>query len=222
MVVLWVLIVINVDFLLYSENKMLDQCIEMLCDDVLGVWCYEGDMLLDRQFYCYEVIVYYFIIEIIEILLVIDLYLVLLSINGCFLCFVNLVDEDLKFDGWDIYDIFMVDYFEDVVIYEGYVCDFSVCDMLMLLENCGKYLVFIEQGIVLVEYFKKLVEVGLIYFYVLFVNDIVIVDEDFVNMIDLYDIVGDLCCLNSEVVVCEEESEDVLIIDVYNVYDLLF
>lgn len=68
----------------------------MVCDDILGVWCYEGDMLFDCQFYCYEVIVYYLIMGKVEILFVIDLYFVLLSINGCFFCFVNLVDDDLK------------------------------------------------------------------------------------------------------------------------------
>lgn len=94
--------------------------------------------------------------------------------------------------------------------------------MFMFEENRGKYFVFIEEGIVLVEYFKKFVEVGFIYFYIFLVNDIVIIDEDFIKIVDLYDMVGKLCCLNSGVVVCEEESVNVLLIDVYNFYDLLF
>ena len=218
---LWAPTATNVDLLLYSENKTLNQRIEMLRDDVSGVWRYEGDMSLDRQLYRYEVTVYHPITETIETLLVTDPYSVSLSTNGRFSRFVNLADEDLKPDGWDTHDIPTVDHFEDAVIYEGHVRDFSVRDMSTSPENRGKYLAFTEQGTAPVEHLKKLVEAGLTYFHVLPANDIATVDEDPANTIDLYDTVGDLCRLNSEAAVCEEESEDALIIDVYNAYDPL-
>ena len=218
---LWAPTASNVDLLLYNDNKTLNQRIEMVRDDTSGVWRHEGDMSLDRQLYRYEVTVYHPITGKVETLLVTDPYSVSLSTNGRFSRFVNLADDDLKPEGWDSHTIPTVENYEDAVIYEGHIRDFSVRDMSTSEENRGKYLAFTEEGTAPVEHLKKLVEAGLTYFHILPANDIATIDEDPTKTVDLYDTVGKLCRLNSGAAVCEEESANALLIDVYNSYDPL-
>jgi len=218
---LWAPTASNVDLLIYNDNKTLSQRIDMVRDDTSGVWRHEGDMSLDRQLYRYEVTVYHPITGNVETLLVTDPYSVSLSTNGRFSRFVNLADDDLKPQGWDTHTIPTVENYEDAVIYEGHVRDFSVRDMSTSEENRGKYLAFTEEGTAPVEHLKKLVDAGLTYFHILPANDIATIDEDPTKTVDLYDTVGKLCRLNSSAAVCEEESADALLIDVYNGYDPL-
>lgn len=218
---LWAPTASNVELLIYTPGKTLSQRLPMSRDQTSGVWRFEGDMSLDRQLYRYEVTVYHPATGNIETLLVTDPYSVSLSTNGRFSRFVNLADDDLKPDGWDGHDIPEITNPEDAVIYEGHIRDFSVRDMSTSEGNRGKYLAFTESGTAPVEHLKKLVAAGLNYFHVLPANDIATIDEDPRNTIDLYDTVGELCRLNSDAAVCEEESANTLIIDVYNSYDPL-
>ncbi|NDV92704.1 DUF3372 domain-containing protein [Alteromonas sp. 345S023] len=211
----------NVDLLLYTQSKTLSQRIEMTKDETSGVWRYEGDNSLDRQLYRYEITVYHPITGAVETLLVTDPYSVSLTTNGRFSRFVNLNDEDLKPQGWDTHESPSIANPEDAVIYEGHIRDFSVLDASTSQANRGKYLAFTEQGTAPVEHLQKLVAAGLNYFHVLPANDIATIDEDTSNTVDLYDTVDNLCRLNAEAAVCEEEDGSSLLIDVYNSYDPL-
>ncbi|NDW20134.1 alpha-1,6-glucosidase domain-containing protein [Alteromonas hispanica] len=211
----------NVDLLIYNDNKSLSERLEMSLDPTSGVWRYNGDMSLDRRLYRYEITVFHPVTGNIETLLVTDPYSVSLTTNGRFSRFVNLSDEDLKPEGWDSHNIPTIENVEDAVIYEGHIRDFSVLDMSTSEENRGKYLAFTEEGTAPVAHLQKLVDAGLNYFHILPANDIATIDEDPTNTIDLYDTVGELCRLNDDAAVCDEESENTLLIDVYNSYDPL-
>ena len=218
---LWAPTAQNVALLTYNDDKTLASRYEMTRDDDSGVWRYSGDMSLDRQLYRYEVTVYHPVTGAIETLEVTDPYSVSVSTNGRFSRFVNLNDDDLKPDGWDTHSIPTIENPEDAVIYEGHIRDFSVRDMSTSEEHRGKYLAFTEENSAPVLHLKKLVEAGLNYFHVLPANDIASIDEDPTKTIDLYDTVSDLCRLNDDAAVCEEEDGNQLIIDVYNSYDPL-
>ncbi|NDW15525.1 DUF3372 domain-containing protein [Alteromonas genovensis] len=211
----------NVELLIYNDNKSLSERIEMVRDNDSGIWKYEGDSTLDRQLYRYEITVFHPNTGNIETLLVTDPYSVSLSTNGRFSRFVNLADEDLKPEGWDSHTIPTIQNPEDAVIYEGHIRDFSVLDESTSEENRGKYLAFTEEGTAPVAHLQKLVDAGLNYFHILPANDIATIDEDPTNTVDLYDTVGELCRLNNEAAVCEEENENTRLIDVYNSYDPL-
>ena len=211
----------NVRLLSYTDAKTLANSYDMTRDDVSGVWRYDGSMDLDRTLYRYEVTVYHPVTGNIETLLVTDPYSVSLSTNGRFSRFVNLADEDLKPEGWDSHNIPTIVNPEDAVIYEGHIRDFSALDESTSAANRGKYLAFTEQGTAPVMHLQKLVDAGLTHFHMLPANDIATIDEDPANTIDLYDTVGDLCRLNRDAEVCDQEPAATVLIDLLNSYDPL-
>lgn len=218
---LWAPTAQKVDLLTYNDNKTLANRYAMEQDSATGIWQYEGDVSLDRQLYRYEVTVYHPQTGTVEVLEVTDPYSVSLNTNGRFSRFVNLVDDDLKPEGWDTQSIPTLENPEDAVIYEGHIRDFSIRDMSTSEANRGKYLAFTEQNTAPVLHLQKLVNAGLNYFHVLPANDIATIEEDTSKTVDLFDTVDTLCRLNSEAAVCEEEAGTSLLIDVYNSYDPL-
>lgn len=211
----------SVRLLTYNQDKTLAAPFTMTEDPSTGIWAYSGGMDLDRVLYRYEVTVFHPITGNIEVLNVTDPYSVSLSTNSRFSQFVNLSDEDLKPEGWDSHIIPTIENFEDAVIYEGHIRDFSVRDESTSVENRGKYLAFTEQGSAPVEHLRKLVESGLTHFHMLPANDIASVDESPDNTVDLTDTVGDLCQLNSTAEVCSEAGEETRLIDLFEDYDPL-
>jgi hypothetical protein len=130
----------NVRLLTYNDNKTLANSFNMSENSTSGVWSYAGDMSLDRVLYRYEVTVYHPNTGNVETLLTTDPMSVSLSTNGRFSRFVNLNDEDLKPEGWDMHTIPSVNNPEDMVLYEGHIRDFSVLDQSTSPENRGKYM----------------------------------------------------------------------------------
>ncbi|QJR82932.1 DUF3372 domain-containing protein [Alteromonas pelagimontana] len=211
----------SVTLLTYSDSKTLANSFTMTRDDTSGVWRYEGNMDLDRALYRYQVVVYHPATKTLETLEVTDPYSVSLTTNGRFSRFVNLQDEDLKPQGWETQAIPTIANPEDAVIYEGHIRDFSARDESTSPANRGKYLAFTEQGTAPVTHLQKLVEAGLTHFHILPSNDIATVDEDPANTVSLYNTVGDLCRLNGQAPICDEEPATSVLLDVYNSYDPL-
>lgn len=208
----------SVALLSYNDNKTLANRIDMQRDDASGVWSYTGDMALDRTLYRYEVTVYTPATDAIETLEVTDPYSVSVTTNGRFSRFVNLADDDLKPAGWDDHSVPTIANPEDAVIYEGHIRDFSARDESVSEENRGNYLAFTETNSAPVMHLQKLVDAGLNYFHILPANDIASINEDPAQSINLYSTIGDLCRLNRDATVCDEEAADARIIDVYESY----
>ncbi|MFC3095507.1 pullulanase-type alpha-1,6-glucosidase [Alteromonas sediminis] len=211
----------NVRLLTYNSNKTQAAAYTMTEDPATGIWSYNGDMSLDRTLYRYEVTVFHPVTGNVETLLVTDPYSVSTSTNGRFSRFVNLADEDLKPAGWDSHSIPTVANWEDAIIYEGHIRDFSARDESTSEANRGKYLAFTEQGTAPVMHLEKLVEAGMTHFHMLPTNDIATIDEDPTQTVDLFDTVGDLCRLNGDAAVCAEEDAGSRLIDVLESYDPL-
>ncbi|MEP4889236.1 MAG: alpha-1,6-glucosidase domain-containing protein [Aliiglaciecola sp.] len=210
----------NVQLKLYNQDKTLASTIPMSMDADSGVWSYTGGTELDRQLYRYEVTVYHPKAEGIQVLNVTDPYSVSLSTNSRFSQFVNLQDDDLKPDGWDSHVIPTIENFEDAVIYEGHIRDFSVRDESTSQANRGKYLAFTEQGSDPVEHLRKLAETGVTHFHVLPANDIASIEEDTSKVVDLNSTFADLCRLNSAANICQDSSisDDMTLLELYQSY----
>lgn len=213
----------NVRLLTFNDNKTQANAFDMVREEVSGVWRYEGGDELDRVLYRYEINVYHPNTDKIETLQVTDPYSVSLSTNGRFSRFVNLTDDDLKPESWDMHAIPTITNPEDAVIYEGHIRDFSARDTSTSAANRGKYLAFTEEDTAPVMHLQKMVEAGVTHFHVLPANDIATIDEDPGETIDLYDTVGALCRLidEDEADVCTQRGADERLIDVYNSYDPL-
>jgi pullulanase/glycogen debranching enzyme len=209
----------NVRLLTYNDNKTLANSFNMSENSTSGVWSYAGDMSLDRVLYRYEVTVYHPNTGNVETLLTTDPMSVSLSTNGRFSRFVNLNDEDLKPEGWDMHTIPSVNNPEDIVLYEGHIRDFSVLDQSTSPENRGKYMAFTEEGSAPVEYLREMAEAGVTHFHMLPANDIATIDEDPTKRVDFDSTVAQLCLLNSAASVCESEDAGVTLGSLYQRYD---
>jgi pullulanase-type alpha-1,6-glucosidase len=212
----------NVALKLYNADKTLASTNEMDYDDATGIWTYEGGADLDRQLYRFEVTVYHPASNTIEILDVTDPYSVGLALNGRFSQFVNLNDEDLKPEGWDTHTIPTIENFEDAVIYEGHVREFSARDESTSEANRGKYLAFTEKDSAPMQHLATLAEKGLTHFHVLPVNDIATINEDKARTIDWTSTIGEFCALAPSSDVCNDGTDTSSTIqEVYESFNVL-
>lgn len=123
----------------------------MSLDPASGVWSVTGDASWDRQFYLFDVEVYVPSVDGVVHNLVSDPYAVSLSQDGVATFdvrsqFVNLADADLKPAGWDSLSKPALVNFEDSVIYEVHVRDFSANDSTVAAADRGKYTAFTYDG----------------------------------------------------------------------------
>ncbi|WP_158973022.1 alpha-1,6-glucosidase domain-containing protein [Paraglaciecola sp. L3A3] len=211
----------SVKLKIFNQDKTLANTHDMEFDTNTGIWSYTGGDELDRALYRFEVTVYHPLAEGVQVLNVTDPYSVSLSTNSRFSQFVNLADEDLKPEGWDSHIIPTIENFEDAVIYEGHIRDFSVLDESTSPENRGKYLAFTEQDSAPVEHLRKLAEHGLTHFHMLPANDIASIEEDTSKVVDMTSTFGDLCKLNKDADICDDASisESMILADLYASFD---
>lgn len=219
---LWAPTAINVMLNLYGEDKRLVTSHQMDADTATGIWSLSLGEEADRQLYRYEITVYHPVTGKIEVLEVTDPYSLSLSTNGRFSQFVNLNDDDLKPDGWETHTIPTVENFEDIVIYEGHVRDFSIRDQSTSEANRGKYLAFTEKSSLPMQHLTSLAEAGVTHFHVLPVNDIATVNEDSARSIDWTSTVQSFCALVPAAQVCNDGTDkSQTIAALYQSFDVL-
>lgn len=207
-------VVLNV----YDADKNLVSANAMTEDAATGIWTFDGTAALDRMFYRYEVTVYHSQNNAIETIETSDPYSVSLSTNGIYSQFVNLADDDLKPEGWEGHSIPTVENYEDAVIYEGHVRDFSVLDTSTTEANRGKYLAFTETSSAPMTHLAELVANGLTHFQFLPINDIASIGEDPAFIVNITDTVADLCALNENAPVCGVNDDGEILKDILESY----
>jgi len=203
---LWAPTAQDIKLKLFNTDKTLATTHDMVFDDVTGIWSYTGGSELDRALYRFEVTVYHPKAEGLQVLNVTDPYSVSLSTNSRFSQFVNLSDDDLKPEGWDAHTIPTINNFEDAVIYEGHIRDFSVRDTSTTVANRGKYMAFTEEDSAPVQHLKTLADKGLTHFHMLPANDIATIEEDLSKVVDMSSTLEDLCKLNKNAEICDDSS----------------
>ena len=208
----------DVTLYIYGDDKLFVRSEAMIEDSATGIWRYTGGMDLDRLYYRFGLTVYHPQNDAIESIRSSDPYSVGLSTNGVFSQFVNLNDTDLKPEGWDSHTVPTIVDPEDAVIYEGHIRDFSVRDESTTELNRGKYMAFTEQGSAPVQHLTDLVTNGLTHFHMLPANDIASINEDPENIVDIDGTVGDLCAVNENAVVCEQESAETTLLSLLKSY----
>ncbi len=124
----------------------------MTLDPASGVWSMTApDSSWDRQFYLFDVEVYVPSVDGVVHNLVTDPYAVNLSPDTADTTdprsqFVNLTDADLKPAGWDSLTKPVLTNFEDSVIYEMHVRDFSINDPTVTGTDRGTFMAFTYDG----------------------------------------------------------------------------
>lgn len=123
----------------------------MTLDPASGVWNVTGDATWDRQFYLFDVEVYVPSLDAVVHNLATDPYAISLSADTTGAAdprsqFVNLADADLKPADWDTFTKPAQVNFEDIVIYETHIRDFSINDATVGAAHRGAYLAFTYDG----------------------------------------------------------------------------
>ncbi|MDO6422136.1 pullulanase-type alpha-1,6-glucosidase [Saccharophagus degradans] len=187
-------------------------------DTNTGIWSFAGDSNLDRMFYQFELSVFHPLTQAIETVTTSDPYSVSLSTNGEYSQFVNLADEDLLPVDWNDHTVPTIANFEDAVILEAHIRDFSIRDETVSEVNRGKYLAFTETESNAVKYLQRMAESGVTHFHMLPANDIATVNEDESEQINLTSTVAELCAVKADAPVCGEESDSATLISILESY----
>ncbi len=176
---LWAPTAQSVTLHLYSASSSPAQTqIPLQVDPANGVWSVTGEVDWTGQYYLYEVLVYVPSTGKIEKNLATDPYSISLSTNSLRSQIVNLADPTLRPENWNGLKKPSLDAFEDSVIYELHVRDFSANDESVPTELRGTYLAFAQSESNGMKHLKSLADAGLTHVHLLPVFDIASVNED--------------------------------------------
>ncbi len=216
---LWAPTAQEVKFNLYDSDKALVSSEAMSLDAATGIWSYNLGMDADRMFYRFEVTVFHPVENAVVTTESTDPYSVSVATNGRYSQLVNLSDDDLKPAGWDGHESPVLEHFEDAVIYEAHIRDFSAMDESTTEANRGKYLAYTETNSVPVMHLQALVDAGLNFYHIMPANDIASINEDPNVIVNIHDTVADLCAVNSSAPVCGVEDDAATLLSVFESYD---
>ncbi len=152
--------------------------IDMTHDAQAGVWSVTGDPDWKDQFYLYEVEVYAPSAAAVVTNLVTDPYSLSLAINSSRSQIVDLSDPALMPEGWAATEKPVLEAFEDIVLYELHVRDFSILDETVRPEYRGTFMAFTELESNGMRHLSALAEAGVSHVHLLPAFDIATIDED--------------------------------------------
>lgn len=216
---LWAPTAQSMNFKLFDAEKNMVSSEAMTLDADTGIWTIDLAADADRMFYRFEATVFHPVENAVVTLESTDPYSVSVATNGRYSQLVNLSDDDLKPEGWDSHESPVIENFEDSVIYEAHIRDFSAMDESVSEENRGKYLAYTETNSTPVEHLQGLVDAGLNFYHIMPANDIASINEDDSQVVNIHDTVADLCALNSSAPVCGVEDDSATLLSVFESYD---
>src|SRR5262245_3735004 len=149
----------------------------MRLDPLTGVWTAVGRPSWYGMYYAYEVEVYAPASGRVELNVVSDPWSVSLSANGRRSQILDLADPALKPAGWDALGKPGLDAFEDVVVYELHVRDFSIRDPSVPEPHRGGFLAFTHPEAAGMRHLRALAQAGLTHVHLLPAFDFATVNE---------------------------------------------
>ena len=153
----------------------------MTADPATGVWSVTGDAGWYGGYYLYEVEVFVRGTGRVETNLVTDPYSVSLSRNSQRSQIVSLADAALKPAGWDGDRKPALRAFEDIILYELHVRDFSASDPSVPAGLVGTFKAFTLNDSNGMRHLRSLAQAGLTHVHLLPAFDIATIDEDKAN-----------------------------------------
>lgn len=142
-------------------SESLITSVDMIRDPISGVWLTQGGIDWDRKYYRFTVEVFdrherAFVTNTVS-----DPYSMNTSVNGVYSQFINLMDQNLKPEGWATLVKPPLDAPEDMVIYELHVRDFSISDESVPTDEQGTFKAFTKTDSNGMVHLNALAESGL-------------------------------------------------------------
>ncbi len=164
---------------LYDDATIEDSTRHNLTFDAnTGVWSVTGEADWKNKYYLYEVVVYAPSTQAIETNLVTDPYSFSLSTNSQRSQIVDLNDPALTPEGWSEYAKPELDAFEDIVLYELHVRDFSIYDETVPEALRGTFLAFSQTESNGMQHLSALADAGLTHVHLLPAFDLATINEN--------------------------------------------
>jgi pullulanase-type alpha-1,6-glucosidase len=155
-----------------------EQILPMTLDPATGVWSIAGEAGWKGMFYLYEVEVFVPSTGMVERNIVTDPYSISLSMNSQRSQVIDLNDPALQPEGWDALAKPPLAAFEDSVIYELHIRDFSISDESVPEEYRGTYMAFSVPDSNGMRHLKALADAGLTHIHLLPAFDIASIEEN--------------------------------------------
>jgi pullulanase-type alpha-1,6-glucosidase len=170
----------NVRLHLFEDSDSATEAtvIDMTHDAEAGVWSAEGAADWKDQFYLYEVEVYVPSEAAVVTNLVTDPYSFSLALDSTRSQIVDLRDPALMPDGWAETEKPALEAFEDIVLYELHIRDFSIADETVRPEYRGTFMAFTESESNGMRHLSALAEAGVSHIHLLPAFDIATIEED--------------------------------------------
>jgi pullulanase len=155
-----------------------EQVLPLTLDPITGVWSITGEAGWLNKYYLYDVEVFVPISGKVEQNIVTDPYSISLSMNSQRSQIVDLADATLQPQDWKALEKPPLAAFEDSVIYELHIRDFSANDTSVPAELQGTYLAFTQSASNGMQHLRALAEAGLTHIHLLPAFDIASINED--------------------------------------------
>ncbi len=164
--------------LFQTSTAPLGETLPMTLNPATGVWSIQGEPAWTGRYYLYEVEVWTPTTRQVQKNLVTDPYSIGLSTDGTRSQIVDLTDPALQPPGWNSLVKPALDGFEDIVIYELHVRDFSANDPSVPRAYRGAYKAFTVADSRGMRHLRDLAHCGLTHIHLLPVFDIATIEED--------------------------------------------
>ncbi len=161
-----------------TSTAPLGETLPMTLDPATGVWSIAGEPSWTGRYYLFEVEVWTPTTRRVEKNLVTDPYSISLSVDGTRSQIVDLSDPALQPPGWNKLQKPALAGFEDIVIYELHVRDFSANDPSVPDACRGTYKAFTLADSHGMRHLRDLAHCGLTHIHLLPVFDIATIEED--------------------------------------------
>ena len=176
---LWAPTAQTVSLLRYaSETASTSERVAMSLDSASGVWTASLPASAANSYYLFEVKVYVPSTRAVETNVVTDPYSVSLAANSRRSQIVDLNTRTLKPGGWDQLKKPQLDAFEDAVLYELHVRDFSITDETVPAALRGTFEAFTVNDSAGMRHLRELAQDGLTYVHLLPAFDIATIEEN--------------------------------------------
>ncbi len=161
-----------------TSTSTADTVVPMTPDPNTGVWSATGTASWTGKYYLYEVEVFVRTTGRVETNLVTDPYSLSLSLDSRRSQIVNLADASLKPAGWDSLRKPPLEQFEDIVLYELHIRDFSASDSTVPAAYRGTYKAFTVAQSNGMQHLARLARAGLTHVHLLPAFDIATIEEN--------------------------------------------
>lgn len=206
----------SVNVLLFDKDKnpLTPASLEMNVDHNTGIWSALGGAELKDAFYQYQLTLFHPSTNALETVETTDPYSLSLSTNSVYSQVVDLNDPSTKPENWDAQNDPTIPNYEDAILYELHIRDFSARETALENEQArGKYAAFSEKNSHGMRHIAALKNAGLTHIHLLPTFDLGTINEDPEQTIYPNDTLEKTCRIVPTLDLCKKDYDKNMTLD---------